>query len=96
MAAAEGLCQPGPGAHLLPLDAVILGDHEEEPGGEVALRVAAAAEPVQEEREHEPRVLGHGQVLVQGLCQRRWAEGATGPRGQQASGLPRIRAEREG
>lgn len=74
MARAEGLWPPGPGSHLLLLDAVVLRDHEEELRGEVTLREAVAAEPVQE-REYKLRVLGHAQVLVQGLCQRGLAEG---------------------
>lgn len=88
VAGAEGPFQPGPGAHLLPLDAVVLRGHQEELGSEVAAQVAGAAEPVQE-REHELRVLGHRQGPVQGLCQRGWAEG---PRGQPSSqGSPACR-----
>lgn len=77
----ERLCPPDLGAHLLLPGALVLQDHLEELGGEVAVQAVEAAEPVHE-REDELRVLGHGQVLVQGLCQRGWAEG---PRGQQWS-----------
>lgn len=51
------------GAHLLLPDALGPQDHLQELGGEVAVQVAAAAEPVHE-REDELRVLHHGQVLV--------------------------------
>lgn len=77
----ERLCPPDLGPHLLLPGALVLQDHLEELGGEVAVQAVEAAEPVHE-REDELRVLGHGQVLVQGLCQRGWAEG---PRGQQWS-----------
>lgn len=65
-------------AHLLRLDAVVLEDEEEQLCGQVAAQAVAAAELVQE-REDELRVLGHRQVLVQGLCQRGWTEGPRGP-----------------
>lgn len=61
---------PGPGpatrSHLLSLDAAFLQEQQEQLRGQVALWLAAAAQPLHE-GEDELRVLGHRQAPVQGL-----------------------------
>lgn len=54
-------------AHLLWLDAGAFKDHQEELGGQLTLKKAAAAEAVQQ-HEHQLCVLCHTQGFVEGLC----------------------------
>lgn len=80
------------GAHLLWPDAVVLNDCQEQLRGQVAVQGVVAAEALQE-REDELRVLGHRQVLVQGLRQRGWAEGPLPGLGDRAGDTARTQAK---